>query len=205
MSNIYPSEQGVSDQGIFFQVTWHSLTDACPKCRELDGEVWTSSKFEGTLIHPNFGAVYDLDADVSLTHPNCRCYLEIDPYVNLEETEIFKSLEPIFAEVKMELPSNIQEATAQVDKLRANFGQCRGELREVEYILYRTVSLINRLGLPPEVDQAIQKLERLIMIIRMLHTTFALLELTTAEGQVLAAISGVGLAVSALTLAQDMK
>jgi hypothetical protein len=105
----------------------------------------------------------------------------------------------------MELPSNIQEATAQVDKLRANFGQCRGELREVEYILYRTVSVINRLGLPPEVDQAIQKLERLIMIIRMLHTTFALLELTTPEGQVLAAISGVGLAVSALTLAQDMK
>lgn len=195
------------EDAVTYEFTWHTVQDdrVCLQCGRLSDEVWMGQSLKGVLVHPDFGAVYDLDADISLTHPNCRCYLEVNPYVNLEETEVYKSLEPIFAEVKMELPSNIQEATAQVDKLRANFGQCRGELREVEYILYRTVSVINRLGLPPEVDQAIQKLERLIMIIRMLHTTFALLELTTPEGQVLAAISGVGLAVSALTLAQDMK
>jgi hypothetical protein len=196
MSNVYPLQQGVSDEGIFFQVTWHALTDACPKCRELDGEVWTSNKFEGTLIHPNFGAVYDLDADVSLTHPNCRCYLEIDPYVNLEETDLYKSLEPIFMEANMEMPSNIQEANVQVDKLRANVGQCRGELREMEYVLYRTTSVLSRLGLPLEVEKATQKIERMIMMVRIFHSATMYLEMGTPEGWILGIISAVSFAIS---------
>jgi hypothetical protein len=102
----------------------------------------------------------------------------------------------MFHEVKMDMPSNIQEATEQVDRLRANCGQARGELRELEYILYRTVSLIHKLGLPPETEQVIQRVERMILLFRMLHTTMIYFEMGTPFGWALAVIGGISAAVS---------
>jgi hypothetical protein len=54
--------------------------------------------------------------------------------------------------------------------VRADFGQATGELRELEYLLYRTFSVLSRLGLPPQIDAAIMKIERIILVIRMLHS-----------------------------------
>jgi len=189
---------------ITFEVSWHALTDACPRCRELDGEVWMFPQLTGTLTHPSFGAVYDLDADISLTHPNCRCYLEITPVIELEKTDFYQNLEKDFQEVRMDMPSNVREATAQVEKLRVNVGQVRSELREMEYILYRTMSVLNRMGLSPEVSEAIQRIERLILIVRILHSAMVYLEAGTPLGWILGIISGFSALVSVTDLTMEM-
>jgi hypothetical protein len=115
--------------------------------------------------------------------------LEIRPIVELEKSDVFQSLNQMFQEVGMDMPSNIQEATEQVDRLRANFSECRGELREVEYLFYRMTSLINKLGLPEDVQQAIQILQRLILTIRMMHSAIILLTSMTPYGEILGTIA----------------
>jgi len=196
----------LTESWITYEAIWHTAMDerTCTKCMQLEGQTWTFPELKGPLVDPRFGPVYDLDNDAPLTHPNCRCFLEVRPIVELEKSDVFQSLNQMFQEVGMDMPSNIQEATEQIDKLRANFGQCRGELREVEYILYRTTSLMSRLGLPPEVDYAIQKLERLIMITRMVHSAIALFEMSTPEGWILSIISGIGAVLSATGLIVEM-
>jgi hypothetical protein len=172
-----------------FEVAWHAYSDACPKCLRLDGQVWTFPRLTGILGHPDFGAVYDLDADVSLTHPNCRCYLEFAPSIDWEKTDVYNSLKDIFDEMHMEMPSNMDEANRQVAGLRANVGQARGELRELEYILYRTTSLMHRIGLPPEINYGIEQIQRMILMVRMLHSTLMYLQMGTPFGIVVGIIS----------------
>jgi len=188
---------GLGPEAITYELLWETFAaDACPRCQHLNGATWTLKTLTGTLSHPSEGDIYDLDADLSLTHPNCRCFLLITPQIDLEKTELFQAMKNVFEEVKMDMPSNIQEATQQVDKLRANFGQARGEFREFEYILYRTMSLINRMGLPPNIEQGIQKLERMIMTIRILHSSMVLFEIGTPYGWILGLISGITAAIS---------
>ena len=75
-------------------------------------------------------------------------------------------------------------------------------VRQVEFLIYRIFSLLGRLGLPEQIDQAIAKLQRLIMTIRLVHT--ALIALHTARmaaGDPLAwATAGVALAGAAVTV-----
>jgi hypothetical protein len=188
----------VTESWITYEAVWHTAMDerTCTKCMQLEGQTWTFPELKGPLIDSRFGPVYNLDNDEPLTHKNCRCFLEIRPIVELEKSDVFQSLNMMFQEVNMQMPSNIAEATEQVDKLRANFGQARGELREMEYILYRTTSLLNRMGLPPAIDQGIQKIERMIMTIRILHSTMVLFEIGTPEGWILGLISGISAAIS---------
>jgi hypothetical protein len=105
----------------------------------------------------------------------------------------------MFQEVQMDMPSNIQEATGQVDRLRANMGECRGELREMEYILYRTTSIMSRLGLPPQVQQTIQTIERAIMMVRILHSAMIYLEMGTPLGWILGLLSVTSFGISLTT------
>lgn len=183
------------EDGIFYEVTWHVVTGACPDCLKLNGQTWTFPRLAGTLLHPDFGAVWDLDADMSLMHPpNCHCYLEITPYIDWEKNEVYKSLERVFTEVDMKMPSNIEEATRQVAGLRANLGEVRGELREIEYILYRTTSILNRMNLPPEVHQLIETLQKMILLLRMFHSAMMYLEMGTPFGWILGGLSGLSFA-----------
>jgi hypothetical protein len=91
--------------------------------------------------------------------------------------------------------------------IRADTVQLRGELRELEYLLYRTTSVLGRMGLPENVDAAIATLQRLILTVRMLHTALALLEISTGYGTILGLITLAGVTVSvapeALSLAQS--
>ena len=65
---------------------WHSLSDACPKCRSLNGHEWREQDlFQNTLWDAVWGDVWNLNADYSLAHPNCRCQLEVRVEVKLEE------------------------------------------------------------------------------------------------------------------------
>jgi hypothetical protein len=184
-------------QALSFEVAWHAFGDACPKCLQLDGQIWTFPRLTGILGHPSFGSVYDLDADVSLMHKNCRCYLEFTPYIDLEKTDVYISLKKVFAKMEMRMPSNIEEANRQVAGLRANIGGVRGELREAEYILYRTLGTMQRAGLPPALDKAIETIQKVTIAARVLHSTIMYLEMGTPLGWILAIISGFSFAMGA--------
>ena len=57
---------------------WHSLSDACPKCQALNGqEFHDQDLFQEKLFSVIWGDLWDLNRDIPLTHPNCRCQLEV--------------------------------------------------------------------------------------------------------------------------------
>lgn len=92
--------------------------------------------------------------------------------------------------------------------LEVNVEETLGQIRQLEGILYRTFGLLNRLGLPENIDNAIMYTQRLIMILRLLHTTLILLTATEAISPIGWLRIGTSLgatAMSALTLAQDLK
>jgi len=110
-----------------------------------------------------------------------------------------------------ELYSILQEICVMVDKfevktetLRMETEHAIGNLREVEYLLYRTVSLLGRLGLPPDIDKAIQIIQRMILTIRMLHTTLIFAQMGTPYGWALAAISLATTGITAVTIGGDL-
>jgi len=68
----------MSTKAISYVFTWHSLSDACPKCQMLDGHEWRDQDLFGDVLwDPLFGNLWDLNNDIPLTHSNCRCQLEV--------------------------------------------------------------------------------------------------------------------------------
>ena len=199
-------EATVTALWVTFEAVWHTAMDerTCPKCMKLEGQTWTFPKLEGPLVDPRFGPVYDLTLDQPLTHPNCRCYLEIRPIVELEKTELFQVLKSILGEYGY-MPSNINEATEQVNSLKANVGRVTGEIREMEYILYRTTGMLQKLGLSPDVEQGIRQIQRMILILRMLHSTMIYFEMGTPLGWALFLISGMSTVATFGDFATDVR
>ena len=110
-----------------------------------------------------------------------------------------------------ELYSTLQEIGVMVDKievktetLRMETEHATGNLRETEYLLYRTVSLLGRLGLPPEIDKAIQVIQHMILTLRLLHTTYLFTQMGTPYGWALATISLVSTGITAATVGGDL-
>jgi hypothetical protein len=189
----------LTEDWVTFEAVWHTAMDerTCEKCMRLEGQTWTFPKLEGPLIDPRFGPVYDLSADLPLTHPNCRCFLEIRPIVELEKSVLFQEIQIMFDKVKWTVPSNIEEANRGLTELRANFEQATGEFRECEYIFYRLMSVINRMGLSGDAKRDVMILERMIMTVRILHSSFILLSSSTPYGWILGILSGIGGLMSA--------
>lgn len=185
-------------------VTWFALLDACEVCRDLNLQSWEAPNLTGILTHPMHGPVYDLDADVSLTHANCRCQVEFYPVVDLEKTGIFRYVQNLMEDKKQGMPSNIDDATKKVETLRVEVAHTAGTLRELEYVFYRLTSTMKRMGLPPEVAGAVSLLQRAILTARILHTTITFLEMSTPLGWVLGILSGLGAAASASDLALSL-
>ena len=76
--------------------TWHALSDACPKCRSLNGKEYRNPDvYRSTVWDAVWGDIWHLDRGHSLAHPNCRCQLEV--------TSVSVDAERLFAELKQEL------------------------------------------------------------------------------------------------------
>ena len=102
-----------------------------------------------------------------------------------------------------EIDSLLEVVQKKTDTLRMEAGHATGNWRELEYILFRTTGLLGRLGLPPDIDAGIQKLQRMLATIRILHSAMIYLEMASMAhplGWALGAIS-VG---SALVMMSDM-
>lgn len=178
--------------GIVYFITWHNMdSSACSKCQELDGETWVLPKLSGILISKTQGAVYDLDLDFLITHPNCRCFLQVEPQVTLEDTAYFHFLKNALEGTKY-MPSNIEEAKHDVESLRADIDRAYGQLRELEYLFYRITSIMGRMGLPKDIDAAIARMQRMMLTIRMLHSTMIYLERGSPYGWALGVITAIG-------------
>lgn len=70
-------------------------------------------------------------------------------------------------------------------------------LRQYQTLLYQTMALARRFGLPEDIDSAISKMQRMIMIANQLRLTIIALE--AASGPVGWALAGVGLLTTAVT------
>jgi hypothetical protein len=96
------------------------------------------------------------------------------------------------------LINNIEQQT-----LRMEGAHVLGNMREVEYILFRVTSLMGRLGLPKQVDAAINKLQHLILVARMLHSTLRYLESGTTFGLIVGILTFAGSLVAASSMGNN--
>ena len=87
--------------------------------------------------------------------------------------------------------------------VKAETGRVMGDLRELEYSFYRLTSIMGRMGLPPEIDAAIGKLQRIILALRMVHSTLMFLQLGTPYGMVLGGLTGMGALLSVTNMTTD--
>ena len=89
--------------------------------------------------------------------------------------------------------------------LELNIMQAMHELRRLETLLFRTVGLARRLGLTEEIDAQILKVQHLIMITRLAHST--LIAFRNASGPIgvaMAIVSGLSAAASACDFAVNL-
>jgi hypothetical protein len=77
------------EEAFTYVFAWHSLSDACPKCQNLNGREWHDQDiFQEMLWDPIWGELWDLWADQSMMHGmsgTCRCQLEVRVEVEIEE------------------------------------------------------------------------------------------------------------------------
>jgi len=75
--------------GVSFIFRWIAFPGCCRKCSFLNGRIWINQDvFQPVLLDSEFGPIWDLDRDVSLAHPHCKCSLDVEIIVNLEMLEI---------------------------------------------------------------------------------------------------------------------
>jgi len=85
---------GQIDEAITYIFTWHSLSDACPKCQRLNGREYREQDlFQERLYDWMEGDIWDLNANYSLAHPKCRCQLEVRVELHIEKIEEFATLQ----------------------------------------------------------------------------------------------------------------
>jgi hypothetical protein len=95
----------------------------------------------------------------------------------------------------MRIDDLLEKVTEKSETFKNEAGHATGALRELEYVSYRLISIFSRLGLPPQIDEAISKVQRLILVIRMLHSASMLFELSTPYGWILGGITLAGAAI----------
>jgi hypothetical protein len=186
------------EEALEWRVIWNCLeTGTCFKCRIL-----ATYPFQGigelptTLVHPEYGPVWDMVNGIPLTHPKCRCLPNAYVRFRFELISEFPKLSELLKEGTIEegwieVP-NIKEVTRDVETLRVETAHATGTLHEMEYLLYRTESILRRMGLSKGVAEAMAQIQRMTLLVRMLHSTFILLQSATPFGQILGVLTLMG-------------
>lgn len=198
-------------EGIEYVYTWRALIDACPKCQSLDGKIWRGQDiFDHTLTDSYWGDVWNLDADQSLAHPNCRCHLEV--HTEIDSMKV-RQVENVYENLRratatnggMPIPSNVRELREEVRKLEKELDKAerKGEqtaqrLRTSYDVMMALVSLSTRMGLPEDVRGQIRQLQTLIMVYRQLYASAQLFY--AASGPIGWAMFGITAASTAVTI-----
>lgn len=162
-----------------FSFVWHTTwSEPCEKCLHLDGTTWDNvSLFDNILYDPIWGDIWDLNNDLPLTHPNCKCYLEVRYESSLEE---LLNIQPSkFEEFKI-MTSNIKEMKEDIADFEKDLARAEGRIENVRAQLTAYLLLLQRAGLPPEIEKAISIIVRAKMTVE--QTTRALYLLMAASG-----------------------
>lgn len=138
--------------------------------------------YQHVLWHPIWGDIWDLDNDEPLTHPNCKCYLEVTYEATLEEllfpsevttfnrtgktvttarsttTGQFTQTNP-FQEFGI-MTSNIKEMKEEITSFERDLAKAQNRIENTKYQLLTYLQLLQKSGLPPEIDKAITILVR---------------------------------------------
>jgi hypothetical protein len=106
----------------------------------------------------------------------------------------------------LEIDALLKNVEIKTKQLNSEFPQTQKSVmtfREMEYIAFRVTSLLNRMGLPPVYDRLISHLQKLILMIRIAHSSLMLLEAKlTPFGAIKAAF---GFASLGLTIYDSMQ
>ncbi len=162
-----------------FTFIWHTnWIEPCRKCQSLNGKHFEGTTiYHGVLYDPIWGDVWDITNDIPLTHPNCKCYLEVIYESTLEEllnpskietftrggetvtvardvsTGRFTALNP-FQEFGI-MTSNIKEMQKDIQEFEQDLARAQNRISNTRIELITYLQLLQRMGLPPQVEQAI--------------------------------------------------
>jgi len=94
------------DDAITYIFKWNALSDACDKCKNLNGREWRDQNiFQGVLWDYIYGNVWNLDAGYSMAHGqfqyNCRCQLAVRVEFDWSKLSVLKELQQIITEAKL--------------------------------------------------------------------------------------------------------
>jgi len=78
--------------------------------------------------------------------------------------------------------TNISIATRQIEQKAPTINRHISQLREIEYILFRVTASLQMLGLPKNINHAIELMQKLILMARMAQFTIRMLQATTTFG-----------------------
>jgi hypothetical protein len=183
--------------------TWHTAwLEPCEKCKRLEGRMYSEYTLESDYIYDGeFGNIWDIQNDMPLTHPNCKCFLEVEIFTAVENAAPFKELAKKlknFDRVYV-MPSNIKEMKTVLDEYDRDLQRVEHRMNNTRTQITRTLSLMNMMGLPPDVQRALSMLSRLqIAYMQTQQAALALMVVSRAAsgpiGWAMAAVD-VGIAV----------
>lgn len=70
----------------------------------------------------------------------------------------------------------------EVTRFKEKVEEAKISAREYEYLLYRITSLTRQMGLPPQIDDAIRKIQQMVLVVRVLHAAMIAMETGTTFG-----------------------
>jgi hypothetical protein len=223
----------MSVPGITYLHVWHSEPGACEQCARLNGRVFADQDiFKDTLWDPIEGDIWDFNIDFSLTHGGsgsfCRCSLEtriIVDYDKLQEIKDTVEMTQLLAYdveaatgISVEVPKQgqIEELNVgQIAELRTNIQQLKTEingmsmsyhqLREVETLLNRTLSLIGEASGDKNVKKFTREIQEAITILRQLQMVYRLTQVASGPlGWALLGVTTIATIATAQTAASDI-
>jgi len=187
-------------EGVTFIVTWISIPDQrrCKICEVLHGYQWTFENALPPLIqHSQFGIVWNVELDTSMAHEftvpsiHCRCTLDVEIDVNPDKLEIDELVS--VAEAR-EL---LQGLKTEIKTLKMDYHT----VIEMETLLNRTLTILERSTGSKEIKEAINNIQRLITIMRLAQVSIHTFQVATGPIGWALAISGLVLtAVNTATL-----
>jgi hypothetical protein len=169
---------------------------ACDKCIACIGNYEGQDLYQPALMHPEFGAIWDLLLDHSLAHPNCRCKLTVTANIDWSTVPEIQELNAILTpEQQIPLKTEVTELidvsqiTETKTKLEGLNAEVKGmsmnyhQLREVETILNRTLEMIGQMsGGNKDLQKLVNILQRAILTVRALQMAFYSLQ--AAQGPI---------------------
>jgi len=190
---------------------WHTVVDArtCEKCMGLNGKEWQGQDlFQDAIWDEIYAGVWDLNANHSILHPNCRCQLETTVEIHLEKIEVYNFTlgrqVPVGNTARFTiLSADIAALRNQMSGFFADLRQGLPVVREMNEGLTMYVALSRKVGLPPYIMDNIRIFEQLRISAQL--ATRSIIMFLTASGPVGWAIGLGGMFLTAFTLVDQME